>query len=106
MTHPLALPELTAHELTSVTGGFLPMLGLLGMGINLASSFMSSANQSSAPAAQPAAPSPAAPSQPAAPPTSAGNLLAQPAPVQSSGGCCCGCCRCCRSGSSASSSAS
>lgn len=40
MTHTHDLPELTAHELTSVTGGFLPLLGLLGMGANLAGSIM------------------------------------------------------------------
>ena len=98
MTHPSPLLELTDHELSSVTGGFLPLLGLIGMGANLAGNIMGGIGKSKAQEAQQitaanqAALGQAGQGQAAAPaaapaPAAGGDLLAQRAPA-SSGACC------------------
>jgi hypothetical protein len=100
MTPTPQLLELTDRELSAVTGGFLPLLGLLGMGANLAGSIMggigkkkaAEAEQLSAQNAQAqqgqASPGGGAPASPS--PAAAGtNLIAQ-RPSDSGGSCCCG----------------
>lgn len=100
MTQTPPLLELTPHELSSVTGGFLPLLGLLGMGANLAGSIMggigqkksAEAQQLSAQNAQAAGGGGGAPASAPAAPTAGTNLI-QPQPQpQTDGcsGCCCG----------------
>ena len=94
MPHTSALPELTDCELSSVTGGFLPLLGLLGMGANLAGTIMggigkSKAEEAQAITANSAASQAAGAGQPAgqapaAAPTASRDLLAPRAPATSS----------------------
>ena len=95
------------HELASVTGGFLPLLGLLGMGANLAGSIMggnlagsivggigkSKAQEAqqitaAAGAGQPTGQAPAAGQGAGPAPAATGDLLAPHAPA--SGDRCCG----------------
>ena len=93
MAHPSPLLELTDHELSSVTGGFLPLLGLIGMGANLAGSIMGGIGKRKAQEAQQITAATAAsqgeaqPAAPAAPaPAAGGDLLAPRAPTSSDGG--------------------
>jgi|GEM_PF-5914082 len=98
MAHPSPLLALTDHELSSVTGGFLPLLGLIGMGANLAGNIMGGIGKSKAQEAQQitaanqAALGQAGQGQAAAPapaPAAGGDVLAARAPA-ASGECCCG----------------